>query len=194
MKKSLICVVLLSLTGFCYSQNNSSLSEEEEAYIEKTYGGVGDFAKFYATLLIPKAKKLIPLCESYITDFGNNTLLTNMTNLKIFFEKTYNSPIVEMCNYSNTMRLPVSFAMTSIKNEFERTGVTNNIEKCMDLIRQEIIQLDRVKKPDTINLYAILSQYQEAIISPTGSLSNYAQTINTYNSDFSKSLTLAKIK
>jgi hypothetical protein len=84
--------------------------------------------------------------------------------------------------------------MAILKFKYERLGVNQNIENCIELVRSEIRTLDKTKYQNTLNLYAVISQFQEAIVNPSGTLSAYSEIKTVLNNDFARYLSLAKLE
>jgi hypothetical protein len=81
-----------------------------------------------------------------------------------------------------------------MKSEFRKNNVYSNLEKCMSLIKNDIKKLNKKDKEKTLELYAILSQYKDAVTKMEGSYNSYRDNRNAYRDNFSKTLSLAELE
>jgi hypothetical protein len=192
-------------SGYSSSSSSSSTASkgafdnvsdpEEKAYLEATYGREENLVQLRAAIANLWAKGPNNLLGKYLEEYPNNNLLQNMTNLQDIFDRImygilgYWSDSIKSDKYVST-----SVAMSILFSEYKRQGVYDNVNKCMDLIINDIKPLNKSQKSNTINLYAVLSQYQDAIVNVSGSFNSYQQNMNTFGTDFSKSLSLAKLE
>jgi hypothetical protein len=132
--------------------------------------------------------------KTYSDNYKKNTLLNNMSALQEIDDMVF-ALILDYWNTAISSKyMDISLALSIYEKEHERKKVYENLENSMSLIRAEIRKLDRNKYQSTVELYAILSQYQELVTSISGSYRSFSQYKQEYKSNFSRSLSLAKIE
>lgn len=87
-----------------------------------------------------------------------------------------------------------STALAITKKEYARIGVFSKIDLIKEKMKANISEYDKLKYPKTYELYAVLSQLIDLAEEPKGSSMTFNSTVNSLNSDFSKTLALAELE
>jgi hypothetical protein len=87
-----------------------------------------------------------------------------------------------------------STALGITKKEYTRIGIFSKIDLIKGQIKSNISAYDKQKYPKTYELYAVLSQLMDLAEEPKGSSMTFNSTVNSLNSDFSKTLALAELE
>jgi hypothetical protein len=85
-------------------------------------------------------------------------------------------------------------AISIVVDGCKRSNCHHNFEQMMSSIRETIRTLDKSKYENTLKLYAILSQYEKAVIDPSGSYLSYTNSKRSYQEDFIRTMSLAKLE
>jgi hypothetical protein len=174
-------------TFFCYAQS-------EDAYIEATYGSQDRLTRSFASVAITTADAANAPIPAFIDDYSKANIIENMSKVQKILSIDFDLILMYWNKSTSTKHVDLSTVMSILKTELARKGVPDNIEKCMALIRADIRTLNKNEKQNTLNLYAVLSQYQDIIANISGSYRSFAQTRQSLSSDFAKTLSLAKLE
>jgi hypothetical protein len=207
MKKLIFGLVFVLFLLSCSNEKENLITSAQSItddvnYVQETYlmreglEGLKDrLIQISVELSIIKANSINSLFETYFENFKDNDLLTNMSNLQ---EITNSIMDFVLDQWNNAISSPVENMPGKVigiyETEFARKKVFDNIENAMSNIRVGIGKLNKTKYSNTIELYSILSQYQSLITDVSGSYRSFQQFKQEYNSNFSKSLGLAKIE
>ena len=74
------------------------------------------------------------------------------------------------------------------------SNLRHNLEQMMVSVKESIRTLDRTKYESTVKLYAVLSQYEKAVASPSGSYRSYAENRRNYREEFTRTMSLAELE
>lgn len=118
-----------------------------------------------------------------------NALLSHLAN----YSSVWSKAIHEHVHYKYSS-VDFSTALAITKKEYARIGVFSKIDLIKGKIKSNISAYDKKKYPKTYELYAVLSQLMDLAEEPKGSLMTFNSTVNSLNSDFSKTLALAELE
>lgn len=116
-------------------------------------------------------------------------LLSHLANYSSVWSKAIHDHVHD--EYSS---VDFSTALAITKKEYARIGVFSKIDLIKQQIKSNISAYDKQKYPKTYELYAVLSQLMDIAEEPKGSIMTFNSTVNSLNSDFSKTLALAELE
>ena len=87
-----------------------------------------------------------------------------------------------------------SEALSIVTREHERLGVFNKLTIIKAILADNVASLPKERYPQTLNMYAVLSQLSALIESPKGSLVTFNASKNALISEFEKSLALSLLE
>lgn len=141
----------------------------------------------YSTL----ASQLSNISSAQIGNNGN--VLENIKTLKNYYLSvaSNNSSI---WNRAIDNHLEYNLLLGFFQKRCYKLGANDNSEKMYRQIQSRIVSLAEAQYSHTYKLYAVLSQMKDAAENPHGSLMTYNQTVNGYESEFEKELSLAELE
>jgi len=176
MKKVVLWFLLfIFLTSVCYSQSDESVNYETESYIEEVYGSEDELTQAFAKLAVSYARLCSLSLELFTVIYKDNKLITNIANLQIAYDEIMGN-ILEYWNISITNKyMDMSTTMAILIAELGRMDIFEDVSSSMALIRTDIRKLNKNDYQYTLEIYSILSQYQELITSLSCSFQSFWQ-------------------
>jgi hypothetical protein len=136
------------------------------------------------------------LCKIFVENYNKQNIVQNIRSLQEIYDQLIDEFLDawhSSIKYSE-VRPEFSVTLSIMKSELTKNNVYNNLEKCMSLIKNDIKKLNKKDKEKTLELYAILSQYKDAVTKVEGSYNSYRDNRNSYRENFSKTLSLAELE
>lgn len=135
-------------------------------------------------------------CQKFVDNYDDNDIVTNITKLQEIYDTLMSLTLTEWNSAIEYSKIQPEFSETLaiLNQELRDNKVFVNLDKCTNMIRDDVKKLDKKDKENTIKLYAVLAQYQGAITDVAGSYRTYSQSRLNYKDEFAKVLSLAKLE
>jgi len=173
-------------------------------YFRSQYAGTTRDEAYWAYLAILEGELLAVQYDLVLKDINNQEpSKAIVSNMKI----TKDALLSHLANYNSVWSKAIhdhvhyeyssvdfSTALAITKKEYARIGVFSKIDLIKQKIKSIISAYDKQKYLKTYELYAVLSQLMDLAEEPKGSSMTFNSTVNSLNSDFSKTLALAELE
>lgn len=129
--------------------------------------------------------------KSIISDLKmvKQVLISQLAN----YSEVWSAAIHEHVRYKYSS-VDFSTALYITKKEYSRIGIFSKVNTIKEKLKGNISNLDKQKYQKTYELYAIVSQLIDLSEEPKGSLMTFNSTVNSLNTDFSKTLAIAELE
>jgi len=180
------------------------LLAKHAGYFRSQYSGTTKDEAYWAYLAILDGEMLsikYELALSGLTKAGSSAaIVPSMKNAKealvshlANYASVWSKAIHDHVHYEYSS-VDFSTALAITKKEYARIGVFSKIDLIKGKIKSNISAYDKQKYLKTYELYAVLSQLMDLAEEPIGSSMTFNSTVNSLNSDFSKTLALAELE
>ena len=81
-----------------------------------------------------------------------------------------------------------------LRSTYTAANLHHNLDQMMSAVRESVRALDRTQYPHTLALFAILSQYHEAVTNPSGSYESYTSNMRNLRNEWTRTMSLAELE